>query len=357
MQRLSYLIAWITLCAFGLFPTGIQNPITQPMCAVISGGCADAWGVAEAAAPGYSGPLFQLYNTATTMTLNIGQTPTGKADMTTWTAFCGGTNTTLNGIVTNSNCKILVIYSEIQGSANDIIPSVFVGSGVDCSMGGPTFCACPFRYEVATGLPILYKTTEMCEYTLTGDNPAMGINSGMSNTSVIVNGLPNTTQLQCCSIFGLYHKYNAPDTQGTDFGMVIAWGDDMGVGVPCDNINTFTCFGPEYELAATLVNYTVPNPANLFAVMQKTSTNTVSAWLNGTEVISGDTPGFGVIDSGTSIHLGGGGDLSQPSSPAMREWAITNSAVSQTDVNAALNQIKINFPTLGFGAPVVFSPL
>lgn len=274
--------------------------------------------------------------------------------MSTWSAFCGGMNTTSGGIVTNSVCVVSKIYSEIQGHSNDIIPSVFVGSGVDCSPGG-NYCACPFRYEVSTGLPILYKTTEMCEYTLSGDNAAIGITAGTANTSIIANGLPNTAQLQCCGFVGLSHKYNAGDTPGTNFMTVLAYGNDGGSGVPCSS--TSSCFGVDCEVCGVAINYTVPSPQNVVSVIQKTTSNTLSGWLNGTQLFSNvsATPCC-TLNAGGSIHIGGGGDLSQPSMVAMREWAITNTAMNQSDVTAVFNQIRINFSGLGFVTPIIFVP-
>lgn len=338
------LMMLLLLCAARPFPTGGTALGIAPMCTAISGGCAESWGMAEASSASYSGPLFQLNNGSST--LNIGQTTNGKADMTTWAAFCGGTNTTVNGIVTNSNCKVSIIYAEVHGTANNLVPSVFLGSGINCTAGGLT-CACKFRYEVATGLPILYENTEteICQYTLAGDAPAVGISSGTNALSVITNGLPNTTDIQCCGFFGMYHAYNAGDTMWTDFGLGLGYGQDPPVGFSCTT-STATCFGIDEEAAGIGSDYTVPSPGpNLVSVISKEAVGTanVYGWLNGNLILSANQPS---LDPGTSVHLGGGGDLSQPSMAAVREMGLTNTSLSQATVNAILNQVEINFAGL-----------
>lgn len=329
----------IFLCSFGLFPVG--GFVVSPMCTVIAGGCAEAWGMAEVAAPGYSGPLFQISNGSTT--LDIQQLPSGKANMTTWLAFCGGSNTTSNGIVTNSVCKVSKIYAEIHGSANDLVPSVFLGSGINCTPGG-NFCACSFRYEVATALPILYKEGEMCEYTLVNDQAATGINSGSNPLSLVMNGLPNLVNNQCCGSFGLTHKYNAGDTEGTDFSMITA-----SVVFNC-GMSPFQCIALDEEAAGDggllTVGWGSSGEPIVVVVNHDTVGNAVNGWVNGFHVFDVSPPMAPSLIPGTSIHIGGGGDLSQPADIKARELAVTNTAMTQTDVNEVLSQIKVNYSGL-----------
>lgn len=339
MRVISLAIVWLILCAAIPFPIGAPPPMPAPMCSVIAGGCAEAWGMSEAAVHGYSGPLFQLYNGSTT--LDIGQVGGGnfKADMTTWSAFCGGMNTTANGITTNSVCKVSKIYAELHGSANDVIPSVFLGSGVNCTPGG-NFCACPFRMEAATGLPILYKVNEMCEYTLASDQAATGVNSGSNPMSLIYNGLPNPTSAmtQCCGGFGLTHAYNAGDTPGTDFTLFTA-----SISANC-GVSPFQCYGLDEEggnNGATVTTSWAGQPV-IIVVNHDTVGNLVNGWINGYHSFSA-APGVTPLAPGTSVHIGGGGDLSQPADIAIREMAVTNTAMTQTDVNAVFSQTKINY--------------
>lgn len=353
MRVILYAFAWIALCAFGLFPIGgdFTPSAPAPMCTAISGGCAEAWGLSEAPATSYSGPLFQLSNGVST--LDVGQTTNNKADMTTWSAFCGGTNTTTtsNGVsvVENSACKIARIYAEVHGTTNDLIPSVFVGSGVDCSAGGIT-CACPFAYEVATGLPVIASTLAICEYTLSGDQPATGITAGTSSESVIFNGAVNL-RVQCCGSFGMSHAYNAPDTAGTMFQLATNYGTGPPIYGQCAS-STVYCMIMSYELtgdAATFTSFTVGEPALLAAHFDSVSNN-VTMWANGTAIFN-NTPAS-ALDVGTSIHLAGGGDLSQPADTFAREFALTNTAVSQTEMTNAFQQIERNFSGL-----LTFGPL
>jgi hypothetical protein len=303
--------------------------------------------MAEASTIAYSGPLFQLNNGSST--LDIGQTPGHKADMTTWSAFCGGSNSTSGGITTNSVCKVSKIYAQFHRSPNDLVPSVFSATfGPDCSGGGTT-CACKFRYETATGLPILYKVGEICEYTLASDQSALAINGGRNAISVLVNGIANTAN-QCCGDIGISHKYNAGDSAGTDFLV----GTTFGIGTPGVTANCSTsskyCFGIDIEGDTWLHDFTVFTPgAPAFIVITYDGSNTTTGWTNGTEVFS-EAPKQSPLVPGSSVHIGGGGDLSQPADLAAREWAITNTALSSGDIAAAFSQVQANFAgSLTFG--------
>src|SRR4029453_15420107 len=78
----------------------------QGACDLLGSGCAEAFGVARAMTLKYTGPLFQIgLAKDKTKLLDIGQTSDHKADMTTWSAFCGGST---------SNCVVSKIYAQIQ---------------------------------------------------------------------------------------------------------------------------------------------------------------------------------------------------------------------------------------------------
>jgi len=78
------------------------------------------------------------------------------------------------------------------------------------------------------------------------------------------------------------------------------------------------------------------------------SPNAVITYLNGTQVLSHSPPKAGKLNAGTAIHLGGGGDLSQPDPVLMREALFTNNVMSASEVKAMLANIQALFTTLKF---------
>ena len=74
--------------------------------------------MARAMTASYTGPLFQLGKASDkkAATLDVGQTSDHKADMTTWSAYCGGTQ---------SNCVFSKIYAQIHKGSNDLLPGVW----------------------------------------------------------------------------------------------------------------------------------------------------------------------------------------------------------------------------------------
>lgn len=275
----------------------------------------------------YGGPLFQLYNGSAT--LDIGQTSNKQADMSTWSAFCGGTA---------SNCVVSKIYAQIQGHANDLIPSVFNAPfGPNCSTGGAYQCAAPFTIEVATSLPYL-STTAPQEYTLSGDQSATGVNGGTGSISVVYNG-KSLTQGVCCGQFGIAHKYNAGDISGTDFMLGIGYGQPSS-GLRCQTTTTY-CIGIDEEQGGSGNDQGDYGSSiiNLEAFVTFSSgTNTVTAQVNSHSIFN-NSPPAATIDAGLSIHLGGGGDLSQPAPVYMREGMIINGALSGAQQTSILNNV------------------
>ena len=174
----------------------------QGPCDVLVSGCAEAFGLARAMTLKYTGPLFQLgLAKDKTKLLDIGQTSDHKADMTTWSAFCGGSTT---------NCVVSKIYAQIHKGPNDLVPGVFKTPwNPDCSAGGFT-CAGKFTIEAATGLPMV-TTDSPQEYSLAGDAFATGINGGSKAMGIMYHGKPIPNQVYCCGVIGLTHKYNAED--------------------------------------------------------------------------------------------------------------------------------------------------
>ena len=321
----------------GTTTTAYQGP-----CDVLASGCAEAYGLARAMTSKYTGPLFQLgLAKDKTKTLDVGQTSDHKADMSTWSDFCGGTQ---------SNCVVSKIYAEIHSGPNDLVPGVFKTPwNPDCSAGGFT-CAAKFTIEAATGLPIL--TTDMpAEYTLAGDNLATGINGGTKALGIMYNGKPVANQVYCCGVIGLTHKYNATDVAGTDFMLALAygWKDSGGccIATNCGKNNMY-CVGAEEEENNDLYDYGTSPVDNAFVVTQFDPTpNAVITYLNGNKVLT-HSPPKAKINAGTALHLGGGGDLSQPAPVRMRESLFTNNAMSDADVNAMKSNITAFFSALTF---------
>ena len=307
---------------------GCALPMTaSPLCSVISGGCVEAYSVTHRLVSGYTGPLFQLNNG--TSTLDVGQTAGDQADLSTWSAFCSGVP---------SNCKYSKIYAQV-GSANNLVPSVFNAPfGPNCSTGGALVCAAPFAIDTGTGLPIL-QTTAPQEYTIALDAAATGITgTGSASVSVGVNGQQVATQLYCCGIFGLAHVYNGVDTPGTDFMVVTGYGQNPPVGVMCTTSTSY-CLGTDEELGGVGGDLTTTRMPNIVAIIvYDHSANKEYGYANNSPIYSGLSPST-TLDSGTRIHLGGGGDLSQPAPIIARDLWITNTAMSAADVAAATTKL------------------
>jgi hypothetical protein len=290
----------------------------------------------------YTGPLFQIgLAKDKTKLLDIGQTSDHKADMTTWSAFCSG-NT--------SNCVVSKIYAQIHSGPNDLVPGVFKTPwNPDCSAGGFT-CAGKFTIESATGLPMV-TTDSPQEYSLSGDNFATGINGGSKAMGILYHGKPIANQVYCCGVIGLTHKYNAADTTGTDFMLALAygWKDSGGccIATNCGKNNTY-CVGAEEEENNDLYDYGTAPLDNAVVVTQFDPTpNAVITYLNGTKVLT-HSPPKAKLNAGTAIHLGGGGDLSQPDPVRMREALFTNNVMSASEVTAIQANISVFFPMLKY---------
>ena len=244
----------------------------QGPCDVVSGGCAEAYSVTRAMVASYTGPLLQLGRTSDKTTLNIGQTSAHAADMTTWSSFCGGSQ---------SNCVVAKIYAQVHSGSNDLTPGVWKTPwNPDCSAGGYT-CAAKFTIESATGLPIL-TTVSPQEYALSGDNFATGINGGKTAMGIMYNGKPVANSVYCCGVIGLTHKYNATDTHGTDFMLALAygWKDSGGccIAVNCGSSTSY-CVGAEEEEDNDLADYGTSPVANALVVTQFDPTaNAVSSF-------------------------------------------------------------------------------
>jgi hypothetical protein len=321
---------------------GMTAAAYQGPCDVLASGCAEAFGMARAMTLKYTGPLFQLgLAKDKTKTLDIGQTADHKADMTTWSAFCSGST---------SNCVVSKLYAQIHKGPNDLVPGVFKTPwNPDCSAGGFT-CAGKFTIEAATGLPMI-TTDSPQEYSLSGDAFATGINGGSKAMGIMYHGKPIPNQVYCCGVIGLTHKYNAEDVFGTDFMVALAygWKDSGGccIAVNCGASNKY-CVGAEEEENNDLYDYGTSPLENAVVVTQFDPTpNAVITYLNGKQVLM-KSPPKAKINAGTAIHLGGGGDLSQPDPVRMREAIFTNNVMSASEVTAIQANISAFFPMLKY---------
>jgi len=318
-------------------------PAYQGPCDLLTGGGAEAVSMTRAMTASYKGPLFQLGLAAdkNAATLDVGQTDAHTADMTTWSAYCGGTA---------SKCVVSKIYAQIHSGSNDLLPAIWNAPwGPNCSAGGYT-CAAKFTLESATSLPIL-TTVAPQEYALSGDNFATGVTGGSKAIGLMYNGKPVANQVYCCGVFGITHKYNANDTFGTDFMLALAygWRDSGGccIAVNCGKSNTY-CVGAEEEENNDLFDYgSSPVESAIVVTQFDPSANAVVTYMNGTQVLS-HSPPKAQINAGTAIHLGGGGDLSQPDPVLMREAFITNALMSASDVTALKANSVAFYPSLKF---------
>ena len=316
---------------FGLLCSACGISYTGP-CDVVT--CAETFSVARAMTIAYTGPLFQLYNGIAT--LDIGQA-NHKADMTTWSAFCSGVA---------SNCVYAKIYAQINRTANDLVPSAASAPfGPDCSGGTIYKCAAPFAIEAATGLPII-STVAPEEYSIAGDASATGIRGGSGSTSVIYNGEAVNSEF-CCGMFGIAHKYNVGDVTGTDFLVVLAYGQTVNNNWANCATSTTYCAGLDEEGAGEGVDYGSSPISTILSVVFNSSTNTVTGALNGHSLFSHNPPGA-TINAGISIHFGGGGDLGQPDPATMREGLIANAALSSVQQSSILSNMTAFYSGVSF---------
>lgn len=328
-------------------------------CDALTLGCAEAYSVTRAMTASYRGPLFQLRRISNGQTLDVGQTSSQKVDMSSWNWFCGGNP---------SNCVVSKVYAQIHSGSsaiNNLLPVTWNNRldnnwpwGPICDASGYP-CAASFTIESATGLPIL-TTDDVQQYALAEDSESVGIRAGANAMGIMYNGKSIAGQTYCCGLFGLTHRYDMGNIYGTDFMVVLGygWHNDGGAGVNinCKYPNTY-CVGAEEESFNDLVE--IPFTENAIVVTQfDPSINAVKNYLNGNPLFSTTSPPpsppwvthetGNPINAGRSIHLGGGGDLSQPDPVRMREALITNYVMSELEVNAIQANSVAFYPSLSF---------
>jgi len=273
-----------------------------------------------------------------------GQAADPKAETTTWCSFCGGSQ---------SNCAVSKIYAQIHSGGNDLLPAVWKAAwGPDCSACGYK-CAAKFTIESATSLPIL-TTDAPQECAIRGgntENYSTGINAGKTSMGLMYNGKPVANAVYCCGVFGVTHMHNENDTAGTDFMVALAygWSDTGGccIAVNCAASNKY-CVGAEEEEDNDLYDYGSSPVENALVVTQFDPTkNAVISFLNGTQVLS-HSPPKASLNVSTAMHIGGGGDPSQPDPVRMREALIANNVMSSSEVTAMKTNITTFFSSLNF---------
>jgi hypothetical protein len=321
-------------------------------CDVIAGGCGEAYSVDRAATSAYSGALFQLSNGSST--LDIGQTTAHQVDLSTWAAFCGSSLNApdANGVEASPTCFYSKISGQINGNA--LVPSVF-NAGGNCTAGGNT-CAAPFAFEIATGLPII-ETYQPEKYTLAADGNATGLTVGTRPISVLYNGKALDSGY-CCGPFGIGHAYNVSDTYGTTFYISAAQGQYGSYANNRCATGAAYCSGGDEESINDFADYAFSNIGSIFGMVNwgGSGSNVVKSYINGGLLLAASPPavslcagcaGMNLTGAG-SIHLGAGGDLSEPAPALVREMALTNTAVSAADYTAAYANIKAFYPALTF---------
>lgn len=297
--------------------------------------CAEAYSVDRAMTVNYSGPLFQLWNGTTTK--DVGQTILRAADLTGVSSFCGGTP---------GSCLYAKFYAQMQGSHNDLIAST-----VAAPSGGPNctastyVCAAPFAIEAATGLPII-NTGALQEYALTNDQNSIGITStGSSSVSIVYNGISVTTNNFCCGVFGITHQASVSNVKGTDFSIVLAFGN-AGLAF-CQTSATY-CIGIDEELAGDVFDYGSTSINLIGVVTYNISTNIVTGTVNTHSIFSLSPPDGNTLNSGIAVHFGGGGDLSQPAPATMREALVTNTALTSGQQSNIYSNMASFFSQLSY---------
>jgi len=106
--------------------------------------------------------------------------------------------------------------------------------------------------------------------------------------------------------------------------------------------------GAEEEENNDLYDYGTSPLENAMVVTQfDPGPNAVLTHLNGNKVMM-KSPPKAKINAGLAIHLGGGGDLSQPAPVRMREALFTNSIMSDDDVKKMHANVTAFFSALKY---------
>jgi hypothetical protein len=314
-------LVFSTSAVFG-WVHGVPPPASTPPCDIVT--CAEAHSITRAMTASYHGPLFQITKSGGA-TLDIGQV-NGVADMSTWSAFCGGVQ---------SNCWYFKVYAQIHTTSNDLTSSK-----------GLAQSSAPFQIEAATGLPIAVAqaTTPFNIFVAGADTNATGINGGGAAVSVYVVGKFTVTTAQCCGVYGIYHLGTAPDTPGTDFGIMPTY-DNSGFS-HCTALTYCLQIDEEQNDDGGDVG---SSAINLIGVVtfDPTGSTTAAGYTNNHASFSHSPPSI-ALNPGIAIHMFVGGDLTQNGNQTFREGMITNSTLTPTQVATLTTNAKLFYSGISF---------
>jgi hypothetical protein len=324
-----------------LFSSSIVATYTGP-CDLVT--CAEAYSVTRAMTRNYTGPLFQIVNVNTGVTLDIGEIMQKKANTSTWSRFCNGQTAV---------CRINKFYSQIHVGANNLSPDI----GVDAfCMSAPTInCASPFAIEAATGL-FVANVVEPAKFSIgSSDNAAVGINGGTGPNTVMMNGqVPSPTTGICGGSFGVSHICTTTvcvDTGNTMNEVGLFYGTSGSIA--CGSASNW-CPEADYEgqgdsgpdlttqKNVIFMNSVLPNTSN-FTYLTQGVLNGVTQWNRSRH--TGGSPGMVL---GTRLRLGAGGDFCQPSPIVFREALITNTRMAASDEAAVRANMMAFYSGLSF---------
>jgi hypothetical protein len=326
-----------------LFSSSTDATYTGP-CDLVT--CAEAYSVTRAMKRNYTGPLFQLVNVNTGVTLDIEQTTQKKADTSTWSRFCSGQTAV---------CRISKFYSQINIGANNLTPDV--GVNAFC-MSAPTInCASLFAIEAATGL-FVADVVEPAKFSLgSSDNAAVGINGGTGPSTVMMNGqVPRSTNGICGGSFGVSHicaTTSCVDTGNTmnEVGFFYGTSGSIACGSPSNwcpeaDYEGQGDSGPDVTTQRNVIfmNSVLPNRSN-FTYLTQGVLNGITQWNHRRQ--TGGSPGMVL---GARLRLGAGGDFCQPSPIIFREGLITNTQITAGDEAAVRANMVAFYSGLSFSS-------
>lgn len=319
----------------GAWTHGNSTPYKGP-CDLVA--CAEAYSVTRAMTANYSGPLFQLYNGSTT--LDVGQTAQHTVDMSTWSSFCSGVA---------SNCVYGIIYGQIN--SNNLVPSKYNDSTQNCAQGGTYECAAPFQIEAATGLPIITTGSSPAQQYYVGtlggsDTAAVGITAGENPLSIVYNGTAPSVASICCGGFGIGHAAGQTNTLGTTFYIRLQFGVTSSYPSMSCSTNSTYCAGIDEESIGNMGADFGSSPKNIILSITMDGVNTITGTENGVLMFN-EAPAV-TLNPGRYIHLGGGGDLSQPAPSITREALFTNSALTATQIANAYGNMTSFYSAITF---------
>lgn len=333
MITLVRVVIALTLLVFIVIPAHAQRPLaliggpgsggasTYTGLCDVSGGCAEALSVTHALVGSYEGPLFQVIR-SDGATLDIQQTANRTPDLNELYSFAGG-----------GEIWISKIYAQVTTTGANDVP-VYVGSptyGPSCP--STLACAAPFWIDPSTGLPLFYNVLPSL---FINNSPAEGVDGGTHATSVVFYGRNDRSGAE----EGITHPVNG-EVAGTDFSPVntVALG---GSAAACSGISNQWCWGVDEEEPSSghwdggPYGQTQMDILGIVEWDGVSATNTVSGYINGTQVFTNSPPDNAPLDSGTDLHIGTWGDGGNAATE-FRDMAVFNEALTSSQRSAIQN--------------------